>query len=437
MRRISTLMSLFLAMAVSAYAQEPWTLDQCIDYALSNNISVKQQEITVGRSEIDLNSAKNSRLPGMSGNASENFSFGRGLTADNTYSNTNTTSTSFNLGVDVPVFQGFQIRHDIALNKLNLAAAVADLDAIKDNISISVARAYVQILYDKEIAAVARNQVSIDSLQFVRLVQMKANGKASGAEVAQQKAALGQSRHSLTQALNNLDLAVLELSQLLELQSPEGFDVITPDEDLLQPKLLDRPEEVYAQALATKAVIQAEQTRLDAASTQISLAKSRSLPTLSLSGGIGTNYYTSSGFASASFFKQMKNNFSQSIGLSLSIPIFNRLSIRNSVRTAKLSYNNQQLQLESAKKSLYKEIQQAYTNAVGSQSRFLSSEDALESALESFELVKAKYENGKANVTEYEASKATMVKAQSDLAQARYENYFNTKILEFYEGLPL
>lgn len=423
-----------------AQAQErqvPWSLQDCVEYALEHNISVRQQGISVAQREVELNTAQNSRLPGVSASASENFSFGRGLTADNTYDNSNTTSTGINLGADVPVFQGFRIRHNIALQKLNLAAASADLGRLKDNISVQVAQAYVQILYNMEILDVAKNQVGIDSLQVERLEVMLDNGKASPAQLAQQKAALSQSRYSRTMAQNNLNMSLLELTQLLELPSPEGFSIVKPSAESLLPGILDTPESIYASAVETRPAIQAELTRLDAAGTQISLAKSSRLPSISLSGGIGSNYYTSSRYASASFGEQMKNNFSQFLGMSFSVPIFSRLATRNNIRSSQLNYQNQELQLESARKSLYKEIQQAYANAVASQAKYLSSMEAAASARESFELVQARYETGKANITEFNESRNTMVKSLSDLAQAQYENYFNSKILDFYKGKPL
>ncbi|MCQ2134882.1 MAG: TolC family protein [Bacteroidales bacterium] len=417
--------------------QVPWSLADCVDYALEHNITVRQQEISVAQREIELNTAQNSRLPGVSGSMSENFSFGRGLSADNTYENSNSTSTGISLGADVPVFQGFRIRHNIELQKLNLAAAAADLDRIKDNISVQVAQAYVQILYNMEILEVAKNQVAIDSLQVERIEAMVENGKASAVQLSQQKSALSQSKYSKTMAQNNLNLSLLDLSQLLELSSPEGFAVAKPDPSSLQPGILETPEQVYAAAVGVKPSIQAEMTRLDAASTQISLARSYRLPSISLSGGVGTNYYTSSVRAATAFTQQIKNNFSQYVGVNLSVPIFSRFSIRNSIRSSQLSYMNQELQVESAKKSLYKEIQQAYANAVASQAKYISAMESAASAQESFDLVQAKYETGKANITEFNESRSTMVKALSDLAQSRYESYFNSKVLDFYKGIPL
>lgn len=438
MGRMIIAAALALAVSAGAQAQERvWTLPQCIDYALENNLSIKQNDISVEQKEISLNTAENSRLPGVSGSAGQNFSFGRGLTADNTYANTNTTNTSFSVGADVPVFNGFRLKHNIELSKLDLAAATADLEKARDDIRVAVAQAYVQILYNMEILDVARSQVEIDSLQVVRLAEMASNGKASRAEVSAQEASLAQSRLSATQASNNLSLAILDLTQLLELPSPEGFRIARPSVEGLETAILMDPEAIYAEAVQVKPSIKAEEIRLDYASKNIDLARSSYLPSVSLSGGLGTNYYTSSGFPAAGFGSQLKNNFSQYVGLNLNIPIFSRFSTRNQVRGAQLSFDSQEIMLENTKKSLYKEIQQAYYNAVGSQAKYRSSVVAAASAADAFELAQARYENGKSGITEFNEAKARYMSAESDLVQARYEYLYQSKILDFYRGRAL
>ena len=438
MRRIIVTAALLAAFAAGAQAQERvWTLAQCIDHALENNLSIKQSMLGVEQKEISLNTAESSRLPGVSASSGQNFSFGRGLTADNTYANTNTTSTSFSVGADVPVFNGFRIKHNIELSKLDLAAATADLEKARDDIRVAVAQAYVQILYNMEILDVARNQVGIDSLQVVRLQEMAANGKAARAEVSAQEATLAQSRLSVTRAENNLSLAILDLTQLLELPSPDGFHVARPSVEGIGYTPLMNPEAIYAEAVKVKPSVRAEEIRLDQAFKNIDLAKSAFLPSISLSGGLGTNYYTSSGFASAGFLDQVKNNFSQYIGVNLSVPIFTRYSNRNQVKNARLSLNAQEIMLDNTRKSLYKEIQQAYYNAVASQARYRSSETAAASAEDAFELAQAMYENGKSGITEFNEAKARYMSAASDLVQSRYEYLYQSKILDFYRGRDL
>ena len=197
-------------------AQRQWSLRECCDYAISHNISIKQQQNLCRQQEIQLSTAKNSRLPDVNGSLGQNFSFGRGLTADNTYSNTNTSNTSAQISASLPLFTGFEIPNQIKLGKLNLEAATADLEKAKNDIRMEVAKAYVQILYDMEIAEVAHRQISIDSAQVARLEAFLKNGKASGAELSQQKASLANSRLVATQSDNKLNLSILSLSQLLE-----------------------------------------------------------------------------------------------------------------------------------------------------------------------------------------------------------------------------
>ena len=434
MNRILATFALLLGGCLAAGAQ-PWTLEQCIRHALEHNLTVKQNRIAVSQSEIELNTAENRRLPGVNASASESVSAGRSLQGDNTYAtNTSSTSANFNIGAEVPVFQGFQLRNNIALSRINLAAATADLERAQDDISVAVAQAYVQVLYNREILAVAKNQVGIDSLQVERLAEMNRVGKASPADLAQQQAAYAQSLYQRTLASNNLRLSLLDLTQLLELPDPEGFDVADPPAEALEMQLVERAEDIYAAAVDSRASVRAEKLRLEAAGARIAVAKGAFLPSLSLSGGVGTGYYTSSRGSNNSFASQMKNNFSQQLGLSLSIPIFARMGNRNNLRAAELSARSQELQLENAQKSLYKEIQQAWYNARASQDKYYGSLQVRESARESFELVSAKYENGKAGITEFNEAKNALMKAEADLVQARCEQLFQTRLLLFYKG---
>ena len=416
-----------------------WSLRECCDYAIEHNISIKQQQNQCRQQEVQLSTARNSRLPDLSASASQNFSFGRGLTAANTYSNTNTSSTSFQLGTSVPLFTGFQIPNQIKMNQLNLEAATADLEKAKNDIRLQVAQAYVQILYDMEIGDVARRQVTIDSMQVVRLQALVDNGKAAEATLSQQKATLANSHLTATQADNNTRLAILALTQLLELPTPEDFGIVRPDLSTISDGSLAAlsPDAIYAEALGLKPEIAAQQLRLQAYNRNIKIAQAGYYPTLSLSGGLGTNYYTTSGFTSDSFGEQLKNNFSQYIGLNLSIPIFNRFQTRNNVRTARISLENQQLQLDNTKKTLYKEIQQVYCNALNAQTKAQSSQEALASSLDAFKLMQAKYENGKATITEFNESKNNYLKSESDLVQARYELLYQQALIEFYRGRDL
>lgn len=417
-----------------------WSLRECCDYAVEHNISIKQQENQCRQQELQLSTAKNSRLPDLSGSVGQNFSFGRGLTAENTYSNTNTSSTSFGLSTSMPLFTGFRIPNEIKLNQLNLEAATADLEKAKNDIRVQVAEAYVQILYNMEISDVARRQIEIDSAQVERLEAFVKNGKAAEAELSQQKATLANSRLTATQAENNYRLSILTLTQLLELSTPEGFAILRPTQaelDALGQIGISGPDQIYAEALGVKPEILSQRLKLKGSEHSIKIAQAANYPTLSLGGGLGTNYYTTSGFKSDPFGTQLKNNFSQYVSLNLNIPIFNRFQTRNNIRSARIDMENQQLQLDNTKKTLYKEIQQVYYNALNAQEKEKSSADAVQSSKDAFQLMQAKYENGKATITEFNESKNNYLKSESDLVQARYENLYQHALIEFYRGKEL
>ena len=433
------LMIIVVAAAVSASAQHTgrWSLRPCTSHALDHNITIRQQDISCRQRAIDVNTAKNSRLPNLNASASQNWEFGRGLTADNTYTNSNNSHTSFTLGSSVPLFTGFKTSRTIELNQLQLEAATADLEKARNDISVQVAQAYVQILYNNELCDVAQRQVTVDSLQTVRLQQMFADGKASGAQVAQQEATLAQSRLTLTQALNDRHISLLTLSQLLELPSPEGFDIVVPEYDttvISSTADIPSPEAIYEEALVVRPEIRAEQLRLQGTEKNIGIARSALLPTLDLNAGLGTSYNQTSGWTSESFGRQMHNNFNQYVGLNLNIPLFNRFATRNNIRSARLSRDNQSLVLDNTRKALYKEIQQACYNTIAVAAKYASCQEALKSSTAAFDLMQAKYEYGKANITEFNEAKANWLKAQSDLTCAKYEYMYDTALINFYRG---
>ena len=420
---------------VGSYAQQPWSLRQCIDHAIEHNISIKLQETNVKNQEVSLNTAKNSRLPNLQASASESIGFGRGLTMDNTYANRNTQSTSFNLGTDAPLYTGGQISNQIKQNKLNLEAALAELDRAKENVSIQVVSAYLEAVYQKDLVSVAERQLELSRTQAHRIELLFKNGKIAETDLAEAQSHVAADELVLTQQQNAAMLALLDLSQLLELPTPEQFDIQQPATTDPSSVLLTAPDAIYAEALGIKPQIQAGKLNVQSAEKGVKIAQAGYYPSLHFSGGLGSSYYKTSGFEAASFGKQMEDNFSQNLGISLSIPIFNRFSTRNAVRQARLQVVSQQLQLEDTKKTLYKEIQQAYYNALAAQKQCLSSDAALTASQTSFNLIQKKYENGKATATEYQESKIAFQKAESTAIQSRYTFFFRQKILDFYRGV--
>ena len=433
---LSALMSLG---ATSSFAKQ-WTLPECINYAIEHNISLKQRENTRRQNEVSLNTAKNSRLPDLNAGVSESLGFGRSLGMDNTYSKNNTSNTSFQISTSVPILTGNRIENTIKLNQLNLEASTADLEKARNDIRTQIAQQYIQIVYDTEILAVAKRQIGIDSLQLYRLQEMERNGKATLTEVLQQQSTMEQSRLTATQAENTFRLDLLALTQLLELPSPEGFSIVIPTLPSNFGSLINvNPEIIYQEAIAVKPEVQAEQLRLKASDANILIAKSAKYPTLSFNAGLGTNYYKTlnGNYKQDSFSSQIKNNFSQSLGLQLNVPIFNRYATRNSIKSASIDKENQQLALDNVKKSLYKEIQQVYYNTIAAEAKYKSSLQAKVTSDDAFNLTQSKYENGKATITEFNESKNNLMKAESDLVQARYQLIYQKALIDFYRGKEL
>ena len=436
MKKTIISLSLILMGVCHLQAQETWDLQRCITHAIEHNLSIKQKEAARNQSEVEMNTAQWSRMPNLNGNIGQSFNFGRALQADNTYGNRNTRNTNFSLGTNIPLFTGMQIPNSIALSKLNLKAATEDLAKAKEDISIQVASYFLQVLFNEELTKIARNQVALSQEQLDRKVAFFKNGKASEAEVLEAKSRLAQDQLSLVQAENNHQLALLDLSQLLELPSPEGFQINVPDIDNFSVHLT-LPEEVYAQAMMNKPAIKAAQYRLQGAEKSIKIAQSGYYPQLSFGAGIGTNYYHLSGIENAPFSTQWDQNMNKYLQFSLSIPIFNRFQTRNRVKSARIQHTALSWQLEESKKALYKEIQQAYYNALAAESKYKSSQSASESAEASFRLMSEKYANGKASATEYNEMRTAWMKALSDGVQAKYEFVYRSKILDFYKGVPL
>ena len=421
---------------LSLQAQEAWDLQKCISYAIEHNLSIKRQEATRNQSEVELNTVQWSRMPNLNGSIGQSFNFGRALQADNTYGNRNTQNTNFSVGTNIPLFTGLQIPNNIALAKLNLKAATEDLNKAKEDISIQITSYYLQVLFNEELAKVAHNQILLSQEQLSRKVAFFKNGKASEIDVYEAKARLAQDEMSAVQADNNYKLALLDLTQALELPTPDGFQIVSPQIGNIT-GTLPLPDNVYTEALLNKPSIKAAQYRLEGASRSIRIAQSGLYPQLNFSAGLSTNYYNISGIENAPFSSQWKQNFNKYLQFSLNIPLFNRFETRNRIKSARIQHDALSWQLEESKKTLYKEIQQAYYNAVASEAKYKSSQTATEAAEVAFQLMSEKYANGKASATEYNEMRTSWMKALSDYIQARYDYLFRCKILEFYKGVPL
>lgn len=423
--------------APDAGTQGPWNLNDCIDYALQNNISLQKGALQIEQGQLDLSSSRLSRLPGVSASAGYNASFGRAASEDNTFKTQTLQSGSFGISASVPIFEGFSINRKIKISRLDLETAVQDLSRAREDLSINIMTLYLEVLFNKELVGVAERQLELSTQQLARSRELVDAGKQPESVFYESEALVATNSMTLTQNRNNLQLSLLNLSQALNRQSAAGFDVQQPTLDSAAMVALyqkNSANHIYDYASEHRPHILAEQLRLKSRESALKAARSAYYPSISLSGGFGTGIY---GSMDDAFWSQFRHNSSEYLGVSMNIPIFNRLSARNNVRSAKLAIRNQQLALTEAEQTLRKEIEQAWYKADAAFAQYNSSDAALASARVAFQYVLEKSEAGRATVFDFNDARTRMEKAESDLLQAKYEFIFSSKILDFYMGIPL
>jgi Outer membrane protein len=430
-------LALFTVSASAQIERKKWSLQECIDYAIENNISIQQQGITVESSEIDLNNAKNNRLPNLSASAGQ--SYGQGVSpVTGGYETKRTASTSMGISSSVTLYAGSRMTHQVAYNELNLKAAVENLEKAKESLGLQVAAYYLDVLFKKELLRVAREQMALTEKQLQRTEVLVQEGKVPESQRYDMEAQLAQNRVSLTSAQNSLDLSLLDLAQSLNLSDTERFDIREPGtENLTVVHKATSANEIFQIASGIKPQVREAEYRLESGKQSVKIAKSALLPQLSLSAGYNSGYsYPFDGGADP-FFDQIRDNRRLSVSLGLSIPIFSRFQNRNSIKSARLNVQSRELELENVKRALYKEIQQAYQSAVAAEAKFTSTEAAYTASQLSYEHAEKRYDVGKSTVFELSEAQNRLVTSQSEQLQAKYEYLFQAKILDFYRGVPL
>lgn len=423
------IISLMLPASLTLSARE-WTLDECVSHALDNNLSIKAQEINRMDAEQQVISAKDAALPQISGQASHSWNFGRGLTSSNTYANSNTMSFGANIGLQVPLFNGLQTIRQIDYAKASLTAIVETLEATKDDVTLRIIAQYLQTLYCSELESVAQSQLNITEEELERRKARLKAGKIPEADMLDARSQAAQARLQLVTAQNDTRMALLDLAQLLRLPASEDFSIAPVDADVL-PTLRD-PQSVYEAALTSNHTIAANRLQIETAERSIKVAQTGWIPRLSFNAGLGTNYYKISHFGNKSFKTQMRENFSQYVGFSLSVPIFDGFNTRNNVRRAKIQRLNADLNLETQMDNLYKTITESYYQAVGARERLTAATEATTASEAALAAVREKYNLGRATSTDFDNAKNQLFKAQSERARALYELLLRARILDFY-----
>ncbi|MDR3194221.1 MAG: TolC family protein [Tannerella sp.] len=447
MKRIKNRFSvagLLFGLCLSAAAQQAWTLEACILHAVEHNIQLKQREQEQAAREIELHTSQNSWLPNLNAGLGQNQDFGRSPSKDGLIVERNSANSSASLQTSMPVFDGFRIPNDIAARRLNLQAATEALNKAKDDLAVGVASYFLQTLYNKEIRQIAELQVAFTAGQVRKTEALVNAGKVPASQLYDIKAQWAKDEATLTEARNNVSLALLDLAQSLELEHfSSDFDIVAPEIDdpiLALASSLLPPDHIYESAVTVKPQIKEQEYLLESQKKMLLVAQSGYYPKLNLNASYSNGYYRYSGgedIVNVPFGDQLRQNERKTIGLSLTIPIFNRFEVRNSVRSARVAIVNRELMLESARKTLYKEIQQAYFNATAAQENYTASGKSVEAGKEAFTYAEERYSAGKSSVFEYNEAKTKYAQSLSTQAQAKYNFIFRAKILDFYNGKPI
>lgn len=431
-----------------AYGQKPWTFRECVDFALKNNIEIKQQDLQVKNAEVNLSTSKNSRLPDLNGGIGQNFSFGRSQSmATGIYEENKASSTNFSLNSGMPIFTGFRISNQVKSDQMSLKSATEGLLRVQQDLQTQIASYFLDILFKKEILKVYEEQANLTQTQVERTEILVENGKVALSQLFDIKAQLAKDLLNVTTSDNELKTSLLNLAQLLNLRSASDFDIEIPNIDALFTagslsfNNISIPEEVYQTATEIKPHVKEASYKVESSKYNLKVAQAGYWPTLSLglsyNNGFNHIYDLSGEATNAPIGRQLKNNYRAAISLTLNIPIFNRFETRNRVRQARIEIQNQELSLTNVKLNLYKEIQQAYQNAMAARAKYTSTEKAYDAAAESFKYAEERYQIGKSTVFEYNEAQTKLITSRSEQIQAKYELVFCSKILDFYKGIEI
>ncbi|MCM1450865.1 MAG: TolC family protein [Clostridium sp.] len=440
--------SIFTALAISigagaSYADEPWTLTQCIDYAMANNLDIKLKQVSIDLADVDIEANKGALFPSLSASTNQNGSWrpwSESYTniTDGSLSSTHSTvnyNGTYGLQAQWTVWNGGINRKQLQRSRLSKEQAVIDEQTTMLDLQERIAQIYVQILYQKEALGVNKQILESTHALLDRAQQMYEVGTMSRADLAQMQAQLSQEEYNCANAATTLANYRLQLAQLLEIKDDEGFDVASPslnDEAIMA--MLPAKEEVFDLALDMRPEIAYSKLGVEAADMDISIAKKGYLPTVSLSAGVNTN--TSSGMMN-SWGEQIKRNLSNSIGLTVSVPIFDNKRNSTNVSKARLNKLNAEINLERERKDLYNEISTIWLDAFNAQQQYSYAKINAESMRESYDLVSEQFGLGLKDIVDLTTGKNNLIQAEQQLLQARYTAALNLALLHFYQGKSL
>ena len=444
MKRLLFLFVLVLFSGAAALSQQKvWTLDECIYHAIDNNLQIKRQSLQTRIQKNSLDQSRLNILPTLNASGSENISWGRSL--DQTtyqYADQRVMSNSFNLSGSMNLFNGLQNYNSIKKSEYELLAGEQDLQNIKENISLNIAAGYLQILLNKELVSATAEQLQITLQQIEKTKRLVEAGSVALGNLLQIEAQAAQEELLLINLKNQLDFSYLDITQLLEIQTPEGFEIAVPvifvDTNAV---IGETVEDIFLVAIGSRPSVKSSELKLTASEYDLKMARGMRSPRLTMSHSVSTSYsdvrMSPISGGDYPFVDQLKENRNWGLGFTLSVPILNGWQVNKRVSNSKINIESSRYVLDETKKQLYKNIQQAYADASAALKKFAASQKAVTAMEESFRYSEQRFEVGLVTPVDYNTSKNQLLKSQSDLAQAKYEYIFKTKVLDFYRGIPL
>jgi outer membrane protein len=430
--------SLFLIIvmfSLQGYSQTKWTLQDCINYAHANNIQVKRQELQADMSKNNYFQSKMNIFPSVNAGIDRNYSFGRHLT-ENVITENNSTTDGYGINANMDLFNGLQNYNTIRMNEYSMLSKLQDVEKEKIQLTINIATAYLDILFKKELLQINISQVGITALQVDRTEKLVNAGNAAKGDLLVIQAQLANEKLNVTNAQNDLKLTYLNLTQYLDLDSVAGFEIVFQDTVNLNFLSQITPVlEIYNEAVKLLPQIKSAEYQLNSLEKNLSVQKGKLSPVIYARSSYGTSYIST--IPGQNYSKQLDLNANQTFGIGVSIPIFNKWQVKNNISNAKIQVEDAGYQLSQIKQQLYKEIQQAHNDAVSSREKYNSAVDAVNSNKEFFKYTEQKYNVGLVNSVEFNIAKNNLIKAESDLLQAKYQYIFAVKVLDFYVGKPI
>lgn len=418
-------------------AAQVWDLKGCIDYALENNISVKMQDLNYRSAEATLEQSKAAMFPTLNMSAGGTAMFQKVPTYNDYMEASNNGTVSGNLGLNsgVALYQGGRLRNTIKQSEVGLQSAEQQRQQVLLETEISVAQAYIQVLYDRENLEVCRTNEQLDKELLSRGDALLAAGSISKADHAQLKSQYASDKYNTVNAENTFNTDLLRLRQLLELGLEDDFQPVFPEVgDAQIHELLPPLSQIYADALEVLPQMRSSELQVENAEIAVDIAKAGQLPSLSMNAGLSTGMYSGT---QTSALQQLGDKLSESVGLNLSIPIFNGKQNVTNVKKAKIQHSNAVLQEQSTKKEILSSIQNLYNDALAARQKYEASKEKLSASEQSYELVKAQFSAGVKNVVDLNTEKASYISALSGQLQAKYQALLATKLLKRYTGTPI